>query len=84
MSSFTVACARLDQLQVDADNRREARVKKGLAPDPPVPKRLLYTIDDTVGPEASCTRYKNAEFLSKRLMWPEALINKVSKLNKLD
>jgi len=74
------ACARMDQLQLDADTRRAARVKKGLAPDPPIAKRLSYTIDDTVGPEASCTRYKNSEFLSKRLMWPESLIEKVSKL----
>jgi len=77
------ACTRLDQLQADADARRALRVKKGLAPDPPIPKRLSYTIDDIVGPEASCTRYKNQEFLSKTLAWPEALQTKVSKLNKL-
>jgi len=76
------ACTRLDQLQADADARRELRIKKGLAPDPPVPKRLSYTIDDIVGPEASCTRYKNQEFLSKTLAWPESLQIRVSKLNK--
>jgi len=77
------ACARMDQLQVDADARRAVRIKKGLAPDPPAAERLSYTIDDTVGPEASCTRYKNEQFLTKTLLWPESLQEKVSKLNKL-
>jgi len=76
------ACARMDQLQVDADARKALRVKKGLGPEPPAAKRLKYTIDDTVGPEASCTRYKNQQFLSKTLLWPESLQEKVAKLNK--
>jgi len=37
------ACSRLDQLQTDADARRATRAKKGLPPEPPVPKRLSYT-----------------------------------------
>jgi len=77
------ACARMDQLQVDADARRALRVKKGLPADPPVAKRLTYTIDDTVGPEASCTRYKNQQFLTNTLLWPDSLREKVGKLNKL-
>jgi len=77
------ACARLDQLQADADARRALRVKKGLAPDPPIPQRLSYTIDDIVGPDASCSRYKNQEFLTKTLSWPESLQIKAAKLTKL-
>ena len=81
-SQFGEACARLDQLQADADAREAARVKSGAMPSPKI-RKLPFTIDDTVGTECSCSRFKNEKFLSDRLLWPEVLQEKVAKLNKL-
>jgi len=76
------ACGRLDQLQADADAREAARIKSGAMPPVKV-KKLLFTIDDTVGTECSCSRFKSDKFLTEKLMWPEPLQEKVSKLTKL-
>ncbi len=76
------ACGRLDQLQADADAREKARIKVG-APPPVKYKKLPFTIDDTVGTECSCARFKNDKFVSETLGWPEPLQAKLSKLNNL-
>lgn len=77
------ASARLDQLQADADAREALRIKKGLPP-PVKAKKLKFTIDDTVGPEATASRYKSEKFVSDTLLWPEPLQQKLAKLNKLE
>ena len=76
------ACSRLEQLQADADAREAARKKSGAMPPVQV-KRLPFTIDDTVGTECSCSRFKNEKFLSETLQWPQPLQEKASKLTKL-
>ena len=76
------ACSRLDQLQADADAREAARIKSGAMPPIKV-KKLPFTIDDVVGTECSCSRFKNEKFLSDSLFWPESLQTKVMKLNNL-
>lgn len=81
-AQFGEACARLDQLQADADAREAARVKVGAMPTPKI-RKLAFTIDDTVGTELSCSRFKNEKFLSERLLWPDTLQEKVAKVTKL-
>jgi tetratricopeptide (TPR) repeat protein len=76
------ACSRLDQLQADADAREAARIKSGAMP-PTKYKKLPFTIDDIVGTECSCSRFKNDKFRSDSLFWPESLQAKVMKLNNL-
>lgn len=75
------ACGRLDQLQADADVREKARIKSGAMPPVKIQK-LRFTIDDTVGVECSCSRFKSEKFLDS-LSWPKSLQEKVTKLNKL-
>lgn len=73
-----LACQRLDQLEADAINRNKI--------NPPVqlPPRLLFTIDDGVSAlDISCTRLRNAEYLTERLEWPVSLQEKVGKLFSL-
>jgi len=76
------ACSRLEQLQVDADAREAQRKKTGAMPPAKV-KKLAFTIDDTVGTECSCSRFKNEKFVSETLLWPTPLQEKVAKLTKL-
>lgn len=76
------ACSRLDQLQADADAREAARIKSGAMP-PTKYKKLPFTIDDIVGTECSCSRFKSEKFLSDSLFWPAPLQAKVMKLNTL-
>lgn len=76
------ACGRLDELQRDADAREKARIKSGAMPPVKVNK-LKFTIDDTVGTECSCSRFKNEKFLDATLHWPKPLQEKVTNLNKL-
>lgn len=79
---FGEACGRLDQLQADADAREKARIKSGAMPVIKAQK-LPFTIDDTAGPELSCSRFKNEKFVSDSLLWPENLQQKLSSLNNL-
>jgi hypothetical protein len=81
-SQLGEACSRFEQLQADSDAREAARRKSGAAPPVQV-KRLPFTIDDTVGTECSCSRFKNEKFLSETLQWPQSLQEKASKLTKL-
>jgi tetratricopeptide (TPR) repeat protein len=81
-SQLGEACSRLEQLQADADAREAARKKSGAMPPVQV-KRLPFTIDDTVGVECSCSRFKNEKFLSETLQWPQPLQEKAAKLTKL-
>lgn len=93
-SQLGEACGRLEQLQADADARAEkakAAVGSGNKKNGGgggggmtvvKVKKLPFTIDDTVGTECSCSRFKNSKFLDS-LVWPESLQEKVSKLNKL-
>lgn len=92
------ACGRLEQLQLDADAREKGKLlqvnnngnnnnnnnnnsnKKSVKTA--VMKKLPFSIDDTVGTECSCSRFKNSKFLDS-LVWPESLQEKVSKLNNL-
>lgn len=70
------ACERLEQMQVDAAQRRPANV------DPT--SRLLFSIDDSspaVG--MSCSRFKNPTFLTEQLGWTEPLQKKMIKLQTL-
>jgi len=80
------ACARLDQLRADADAREQAaekaRIKSGAGPAIKFSK-LQFTIDDAVGPECSCARFKNEKFVSETLGWPKPLQAKLAKLNNL-
>jgi hypothetical protein len=75
------ACGRFDQLQADADVREKARIKSGAGPLVKM-KKLAFTIDDTVGTEGSCSRFKSDKFLDS-LSWPKSLQDKFAKLNKL-
>jgi hypothetical protein len=71
------ACLRMDQLQADAAARKNDKL-----PDEPV--RLKYSLDDDLSPlQYSCSRFKNANFLSNELGWPESLQSKVGKLQTL-
>ncbi len=79
---FGEACGRLDQLQADADAREAARIKSGVMP-PVKLRQLPFTIDNTAGPELSCSRFKNEKFVSDNLLWPESLQKKLSNLNNL-
>lgn len=79
---FGEACGRLDQLQADADAREAARVKSGAMPPLKI-RKLPFTIDDTAGPELSCSRFKNEKFVRDTLLWPEPLQQKLSSLNNL-
>ena len=81
-SQLGEACSRLEQLQADADEREAAKIKSGIMPAVKA-KKLPYTIDDTVGTECSCSRFKNDKFVTETLGWPEPLQAKVSKLTKL-
>lgn len=81
-SQLGEACNRLEQLQADSDAREEKRRKTGAVPLVKV-KKLPFTIDDTVGTECSCSRFKNEKFLSETLLWPTSLQEKVLKLTKI-
>ena len=81
-AQYGEACGRLDQLQADADAREAARIKSGAMPPIKI-KTLPFTIDDTAGPELSCSRFKNEKFVSDVLLWPESLQQKLSSLNNL-
>lgn len=81
-AQYGEACGRLDQLQADADSREAARIKTGAMPPIKIQK-LSYTIDDTAGPELSCSRFKNEKFVRDSLLWPESLQQKMSNLNNL-
>jgi len=78
------ACVRFDQLEADNADREAARMKKGLLP-PPKYNKVMFSIDDIAGAggKVSCARFKNDEFLTRTLEWPESLRGKVQKLNKL-
>jgi len=78
------ACGRLEQLQADADARERVAAAAAAASGKTIVKvkKLPFTIDDTVGTECSCSRFKNSKFLDS-LLWPAPLQDKVSKLNKL-
>ena len=80
---LSTACERLDQLEQDALERGK---KKTSAPKlvSAVPK-LRFNIDDYPGAlETSCARLtKNKEFQSERLELPEAVQDKIQKLNQL-
>ena len=84
-SQLSEACMRLDQLQADARSRMQGTGvgKKG---DGSVqqPERLKFTIDDGVAAlEMDCSRFKNSDFLTSRLEWPQSLQDKVYKLETL-
>jgi tetratricopeptide (TPR) repeat protein len=81
-NQFGEACGRLDQLQADADAREKARIKSGAMPPIKIQK-LPFTIDDTKGPQLSCSRFKNEKFVSESLLWPESLQQKLTSLNNL-
>lgn len=81
-SQLGEACSRFEQLQADADAREAARRKSGAAPPVQV-KKLAFTVDDIVGAEVSCSRFKNDKFLSETLLWPQSLQDKAFKLTKL-
>lgn len=78
------ACVRFDQLEADNADREAARMKKGLMP-PLKYNRVLFSIDDIAGAggKVSCARFRNEEFLTRTVEWPEALRARVQKLNKL-
>jgi len=78
------ACVRFDQLEADNADREAARLKKGLLP-PPKYNKVLFSIDDIpgAGGKVSCVRFKNEEFLTRTVEWPESLRVKAQKLNKL-
>ena len=80
------ACVRFDQLEADNADREAARMKKGLMP-PLKYNRVLFSIDDIAGAAAggkvSCARFRDDEFLTRTVEWPEALRARVQKLNKL-
>jgi hypothetical protein len=76
------ACSRLEQLIADADAREKNKaIGKNSAVVAPTMrvKKLPFTIDDIVGAECSCSRYKSRKFLDS-LLWPKALQEKVSNL----
>lgn len=72
------ACLRLDQLVNQMDGTKSA-------PTDALPK-LGFSIDDNdddiVG-SLTCTRFKNKDFLTSKLEWPESLQDKVLKLQVL-
>ena len=78
------ACVRFDQLEADNADREAARLKKGLVPVQKYNK-VLFSIDDIpgAGGKVSCARFKNDEFLTRTVEWPDSLRQKVQKLNKL-
>ena len=69
---FGEECGQLDQLQSDADARKAARVKSGAMPPLKI-RDLPFTIDDTVSPGLSCSRFKNKRFVCHTLLWLEPL-----------
>ena len=75
---------RFDQLEADNADREAARIKKGLMPVPKYNK-VLFSIDDIAGAggKVSCARFRNEDFLTRVVEWPEGLRQKVQKLNKL-
>ena len=81
-SALGEACLRLDQLQASAasDNKQTAKV----AETDKTYSRLLFSMDDdSPALDLTCSKFKNSEFLTERLGWPEALQKKVIKLEKL-
>jgi hypothetical protein len=78
------ACVRLDQLQAEIDDAALKKSSSTVQPEA-TSARLLFSIDDDehgVG-MLSCSKFKNPQFLTDRLRWPEALQKKVVKLETL-
>ena len=74
------ACIRLEQLEADTQ-ARNARL--GLKPSA-TPDRVKFSIDDGIGAfDISCSKFKNKQFLTETLQWPDSLQAKVNKLQNL-
>jgi hypothetical protein len=70
---------RLDELNADYESREQDRIKRGGVPPAKV-RRLSFSIDDIVGAdEASCSRFKNDNFVEEKLVWPQSLRSSVKK-----
>jgi tetratricopeptide (TPR) repeat protein len=79
------ACLRLDQLQDQKQSRKTGNDKVPTTATPMLPK-LLYSIDDDergVGGMMACYKFKNPQFLTEKLGWPEPLQRMVIKLETL-
>lgn len=71
--------ARLDELNRDYNSREQERIKKGGKGTPDVQK-LGFSIDDIVGAdEASCSRFKNDQFVENKVVWSQSLRASVKK-----
>lgn len=71
------ACIRLEQLQVDASTRKSSKLLEDTT-------RLRFSIDDDVqSRDMSCSKFKNPNYVSQKLGWPDSLQKKVLKLQTL-
>ncbi|KAL3764549.1 hypothetical protein ACHAWO_007920 [Cyclotella atomus] len=78
-SQLGTACARLDELNRDYNSREQERIKKGGKGTPEMQK-LGFSIDDIVGAdEASCSRFKNDQFVENKVIWSQNLRASVKK-----
>lgn len=70
---------RLDELNADYESREQDRMKRGGMPPAKV-RTLGFSIDDIVGADkASCSRFKNDNFVEEKLVWPQSLRASVKK-----
>eukprot|EP00593_Proboscia_inermis_P013219 CAMPEP_0171309466 /NCGR_PEP_ID=MMETSP0816-20121228/19626_1 /TAXON_ID=420281 /ORGANISM="Proboscia inermis, Strain CCAP1064/1" /LENGTH=371 /DNA_ID=CAMNT_0011793003 /DNA_START=53 /DNA_END=1168 /DNA_ORIENTATION=+ len=79
------ACARLEQLDADADARDKVVEKKNFPKQiKPLISNLGYSIDDILGArEIGCSSFKRESFLTEKVQWPPVLQEKVLKLQRL-